>query len=103
MDIQSHFNGLIMILWLFGLMESAAMDSVATHDEESPLVVNDVAVQTPKSNYTRDVYILSISFLLIFLAYGAAQNLETTVNTVSFILNVLEFLILISDVWLNWK
>ncbi|XP_021887715.1 UNC93-like protein 3 isoform X1 [Carica papaya] len=51
------------------------MDS---RDEETPLVVNDLQIQTPK-NYAKDVYILSSSFLLVFLAYGAAQNLETTV------------------------
>ncbi|XP_010553029.1 PREDICTED: UNC93-like protein 3 [Tarenaya hassleriana] len=48
-------------------------------DEEAPLVVGDRKVEQPK-NYTRDVHILSISFLLVFLAYGAAQNLETTIN-----------------------
>ncbi|KAI6704436.1 hypothetical protein NL676_007398 [Syzygium grande] len=31
-----------------------------------------------------DVHILSCGFLLIFSAYGAAQNLESTVNTVTF-------------------
>lgn len=32
-------------------------------------------------NHTRDVHILSFAFLFIFSAYGAAQNLESTVNT----------------------
>lgn len=54
------------------------MDSVDTRDEEAPLVLTD----SPSQNHTRDVHILSSAFLLIFLAYGAAQNLETTVNTV---------------------
>ncbi|XP_031275962.1 UNC93-like protein 3 [Pistacia vera] len=53
------------------------MDS---RDEENPLVVDSLLIRTPK-NHTRDVHILSCAFLLIFLAYGAAQNLETTVNT----------------------
>ncbi|KAJ4970283.1 hypothetical protein NE237_003382 [Protea cynaroides] len=35
----------------------------------------------PPRNRDRDVHILSWAFLLIFLAYGAAQNLETTVNS----------------------
>lgn len=39
----------------------------------------DRKVRAGKS-YTRDVHMLSISFLLIFLAFGAAQNLETTIN-----------------------
>ncbi|XP_044474394.1 UNC93-like protein 3 [Mangifera indica] len=54
------------------------MDSLA---EETPLVVdNSSLIRTPKNN-TRDIHILSCAFLLIFLAYGAAQNLQTTVNT----------------------
>ncbi|PON68603.1 Ion channel regulatory protein [Parasponia andersonii] len=46
--------------------------------DSAPLVVN---VDELSSNYTRDVYILSSAFLFIFLAYGAAQNLESSVNT----------------------
>ncbi|KAL0555558.1 hypothetical protein IC582_009506 [Cucumis melo] len=53
------------------------MDSV---DEEARLLVNDAPISAPV-NYTRDVHVLSFAFLLIFLAYGAAQNLESTVNT----------------------
>lgn len=30
---------------------------------------------------SRDVHILSCAFLLVFLAYGAAQNLQSTINT----------------------
>ncbi|GLT79238.1 hypothetical protein SLA2020_507320 [Shorea laevis] len=55
------------------------MDSADSRDEEVPLVVDNLQRQTPK-NYTRDVHILSFAFLLIFLAYGAAQNLESIVN-----------------------
>ncbi|XP_047938017.1 UNC93-like protein 3 [Salvia hispanica] len=48
-------------------------------DEESPLV----AEQAPSQplNHRRDVYLLCWAFLLIFLAYGAVQNLESTMNT----------------------
>lgn len=56
------------------------MDS---REEESPLIVDNSSVQTTKQNHARDVHILSCAFLLIFLAYGAAQNLESTINTVS--------------------
>ncbi|CAI9098189.1 OLC1v1034798C1 [Oldenlandia corymbosa var. corymbosa] len=56
-------------------------------NEETPLVV-DVDSRTQASpfapvnhNYKRDIHILSWAFLLIFLAYGAAQNLESTINT----------------------
>lgn len=59
---------------------SSAMDS--RDNEEALLVsVEDRKIRAGKS-YTKDVHILSTSFLLIFLAYGAAQNLETTVNKV---------------------
>lgn len=54
----------------------------ARDDEEAPLVVDNLQIYEPK-NHTRDVHILSSAFLLVFLAYGAAQNLETTLNTVS--------------------
>lgn len=53
------------------------MDSV---DEEARLLVNNAPISAPV-NYTRDVHVLSFAFWLIFLAYGAAQNLESTVNT----------------------
>ncbi|XP_031396379.1 UNC93-like protein 3 [Punica granatum] len=59
---------------------SAAMDSVVSPDEEAPLVATRLPNQAPRK-HTRDVHILSCGFLLIFLAYGAAQNLETSVNT----------------------
>ncbi|XP_057438436.1 UNC93-like protein 3 isoform X1 [Lotus japonicus] len=35
----------------------------------------------PKSHLMKDIHILSLAFLLIFLAYGAAQNLQSTLNT----------------------
>ncbi|KAI4300136.1 hypothetical protein L6164_033547 [Bauhinia variegata] len=56
------------------------MAPVKSHDEEAPLVADNLPLQTPK-NHTRDVHILSVAFLLIFLAYGAAQNLQSTLNT----------------------
>ncbi|GMP50730.1 hypothetical protein CsSME_00017229 [Camellia sinensis var. sinensis] len=50
--------------------------------EEAPLVAENSETQTlMKKNHTRDVHILSSTFLLIFLAYGAVQNLESTFNT----------------------
>ncbi|KAE8654315.1 UNC93-like protein 3 [Hibiscus syriacus] len=57
-----------------------AIESMDTRDEETPLVGDFSESETPK-NRTRDVHILSVAFLLVFLAYGAAQNLETTVNS----------------------
>lgn len=70
------------------------MDS---HNEESPLVVDSSPVQ----NHARDVHILSSAFLLIFLAYGAAQNLESTLNTVSLrpVFCITQFKFLLVYVW----
>lgn len=51
-------------------------------DEESPLV-DPIQSQNQTFNHARDIHILSWAFLLIFLAYGAAQNLQSTINTVS--------------------
>ncbi|XP_028076849.1 UNC93-like protein 3 [Camellia sinensis] len=50
-------------------------------DEETPLVAEHLDSKTLTKSHTRDVHILSSAFLLIFLAYGAAQNLESTINT----------------------
>ncbi|KAH6802570.1 Major facilitator superfamily protein [Perilla frutescens var. frutescens] len=47
-------------------------------DEESPLVAE---LQPQPLNHKRDVYLLCWAFLLVFLAYGAVQNLESTMNT----------------------
>lgn len=58
------------------------MSSPVPDDEEAPLVAVALPPQRPK-NYTRDVHTLSLAFLLIFLSYGAAQNLQSTLNTVS--------------------
>ncbi|XP_073282112.1 UNC93-like protein 3 [Primulina huaijiensis] len=49
-------------------------------DEETPLF-DENSPQRQPLNHKRDVYILSSAFLLIFLAYGAIQNLESTINT----------------------
>ncbi|XP_031396132.1 UNC93-like protein 3 [Punica granatum] len=59
---------------------SAVMDSAVSRDEEAPLVATQLPNHAPRK-HTRDVHILSCGFLLIFLAYGAAQNLESSVNT----------------------
>lgn len=68
-----------MIIGSLELENPKAMEPVDTRDEEAPLVA---IVEAPKNHHTRDVYVLSFAFLFVFLAYGAAQNLESTVNTV---------------------
>ncbi|KAG9159176.1 hypothetical protein Leryth_018153 [Lithospermum erythrorhizon] len=50
-------------------------------DEEAPLVVDQNPQVPIIINHQKDIHILCWSFLLIFLAYGAAQNLESTINT----------------------
>lgn len=55
------------------------VNRTAIMDEETPLISEPSQSQT--LNHTRDVHFLSGAFLLIFLAYGAAQNLESTINT----------------------
>ncbi|XP_020101522.1 UNC93-like protein 3 [Ananas comosus] len=56
-------------------------------EEAAPLVVDveneagSSSRATIRRNHARDVHILSSAFLFVFSAYGAAQNLETTVNT----------------------
>ncbi|XP_021973274.1 UNC93-like protein 3 [Helianthus annuus] len=50
-------------------------------DEESPLVDHQIQAENQTVNHGRDIHILSWAFLLIFLAYGAAQNLQSTLNT----------------------
>ncbi|CAH9116133.1 unnamed protein product [Cuscuta europaea] len=50
-------------------------------DSELPLLVNYQNERICLNHRARDVHILSCAFLLIFLAYGAAQNLESTINT----------------------
>ncbi|CAI9779035.1 unnamed protein product [Fraxinus pennsylvanica] len=49
-------------------------------DEETALVVESSS-PTNTLNHKRDVHILCWAFLLIFLAYNAVQNLESTINT----------------------
>ncbi|XP_010922380.1 UNC93-like protein 3 isoform X2 [Elaeis guineensis] len=65
------------------------MESQGLGDEAAaPLVVVTGEVGSCSSsekrkpkNHARDVHFLSFAFLFVFSAYGAAQNLESTVNT----------------------
>ena len=63
--------------------ELQSMASALPGDEETPLVGDISGLEGRKSHHTRDVHILSLAFLLVFLAFGAAQNLQSTLNTVS--------------------
>ncbi|KAL9242497.1 hypothetical protein vseg_016489 [Gypsophila vaccaria] len=53
------------------------MDNSIAPEESLPLFSPNIS---PKLRHTRDVHVLSFSFLLVFSAYGAVQNLESTVN-----------------------
>lgn len=55
--------------------------SLVNHD--MALVDHNIQAGDRTVNHSRDIHILSSAFLFIFLAYGAAQNLQTTLNTVS--------------------
>lgn len=63
--------------------QSMAMAStLPAGDEETPLVPDDnSAIEARKSHHSTDIHILSLAFLLVFLAFGAAQNLQSTLNT----------------------
>ncbi|KAI0503496.1 hypothetical protein KFK09_014430 [Dendrobium nobile] len=60
------------------------MDPEDSGEEVAPLVVvvdgSSSEIRRPV-NHARDAHILSFAFLFIFSAYGAAQNLQSTVNT----------------------
>ncbi|KAL0915744.1 hypothetical protein M5K25_013198 [Dendrobium thyrsiflorum] len=60
------------------------MDLEDSGEEVAPLVVvvdgSSSEIRRP-ANHARDAHILSFAFLFIFSAYGAAQNLQSTVNT----------------------
>ncbi|KNA09657.1 hypothetical protein SOVF_151550 isoform A [Spinacia oleracea] len=55
------------------------MGSITSPDESLPLVDQIASINHPKS-HSKDVHVLSLAFLLVFSAYGAVQNLESTVN-----------------------
>ncbi|KAK1298634.1 UNC93-like protein 3 [Acorus calamus] len=62
------------------------MDPATSRDDEALLVSSDAEEASPEpakkgSFHARDVHVLSFAFLFIFSAYGAAQNLQSTVNT----------------------
>ncbi|CAD6269809.1 unnamed protein product [Miscanthus lutarioriparius] len=53
-------------------------------EEAAPLLVPDPGARRASASATaasRDVHLLSSAFLFVFLAYHAAQNLQSTVNT----------------------
>lgn len=55
-------------------------------EEAAPLVSGGrgaAAVARAATSQTRDLHLLSSAFLFVFLAYHAAQNLQSTVNTVA--------------------
>uniref|UniRef100_A0A0E0MNQ2 Uncharacterized protein n=1 Tax=Oryza punctata TaxID=4537 RepID=A0A0E0MNQ2_ORYPU len=67
-------------------MEDGHELAVARDEEEeeaAPLVSGGpgAAAVVRASSHTRDLHLLSSAFLFVFLAYHAAQNLQSTVNT----------------------
>lgn len=52
-----------------------------TRDQPVPsLVRSDSQERTNRSPFLRDLHMLSVCFLLVFLAYGATQNLESSLH-----------------------
>lgn len=62
----------------------AELAAAAGNDEEAAPLVSAGAARRAASGAgaRRDVHLLSAAFLFVFLAYHAAQNLQSTVNTV---------------------
>jgi hypothetical protein len=56
----------------------------ADRDEEAAASAAEplLAASPPRRSHAADVHVLSAAFLFVFCAYGAAQNLQSTVNTV---------------------
>lgn len=74
------------------------MASAIPGDEETPLVADNSPPQAARTtSHTWDIHILSLAFLLVFLAFGAAQNLQSTLNTVSI------FRFLLRSVWFGLR
>ncbi|KAK7396509.1 hypothetical protein VNO78_17562 [Psophocarpus tetragonolobus] len=63
-----------------GEVEFESMASTIPGEEETPLVAVD-ARNSNSNSHSWDIHILSLAFLLVFLAFGAAQNLQSTLNT----------------------
>ncbi|XP_043698830.1 UNC93-like protein 3 [Telopea speciosissima] len=53
------------------------MEPIESLEAAKPLLQKDL----PPRSRARDVHILTMAFLLIFLAFGAAQNLQSTLNS----------------------
>ncbi|KAL8138271.1 hypothetical protein V2J09_004272 [Rumex salicifolius] len=57
------------------------MDTLPSPEEELPLVESALTSKTTQKNHARDIHLLSAAFLLVFLSFGAVQNLQSTINT----------------------
>ncbi|KAM0911627.1 hypothetical protein ACQ4PT_013265 [Festuca glaucescens] len=55
----------------------------ASCDEEAPASAakEQLLAAPPSRSHVADVHVLSAAFLSVFSAYGAAQNLQSTINT----------------------
>lgn len=70
-------------------MEARAGEEVAplvVAASAAPVEDRSLSEASRPENHARDVHILSFGFLFVFSAYNAAQNLESTVNTVRLLL-----------------
>lgn len=53
--------------------------------DHAPMLTRSDSMDGSWSPYLRDLHRLSLCFLFVFLAYGATQNLESSLHTVSLI------------------
>lgn len=56
------------------------LEHLESADEEPLLSHVEISSKSSSSKTLRDLYLLSISFLFVFLAYSATQNLESSIN-----------------------
>ncbi|KAL6623567.1 hypothetical protein ACP70R_033446 [Stipagrostis hirtigluma subsp. patula] len=63
-------------------MARAGAELAAAGDEEEAAPLVPGGARRAAAGAPRDVHLLSAAFLFVFLAYHAAQNLQSTVNTV---------------------
>jgi hypothetical protein len=63
---------------------NGSADSHLTLPDSKPVVARSDSSVGGWSPHLRDLHILSFSFLFTFLAYGALQNLESSLHGVSY-------------------
>lgn len=63
---------------------NGSSDSHMALPDSKPVLARSISSIGSWSPHLRDLHILSVSFLFTFLAYGALQNLESSLHGVSY-------------------